>query len=99
MTRRIAVILGGRSSENAISQASAKSVIDALEASGHDVLTVAIDREGRWQLDGGPKQLEAEMLQDAWIVLPASGAIIFDTPVHELWERLAPPTLPEPSLN
>jgi len=59
VTRRIAVILGGRSSENAISQASAKSVIDALERSGHDVLTVGIDRDGRWQLDGGQKQLES----------------------------------------
>jgi putative transcriptional regulator len=47
----------------------------------------------------GPKQLEAEMLQDAWIVIPASGELIFETPVHELWERLAPPTLPEPSMN
>ncbi len=44
-------------------------------------------------------QLEAEMHQDAWIVLPASGDVIFDTPVEELWERLAPPTLPEPSMN
>ena len=44
MTRRIAVILGGRSSENAISQASAASVIEALEASGNEVLTVGIDR-------------------------------------------------------
>ena len=34
MSRRIAVILGGRSSENAISLASAASVITALEAGG-----------------------------------------------------------------
>lgn len=47
----------------------------------------------------GPKQLESEMLQDAWIVLPACGEVIFGTPVQELWERLAPPTLPEPSMN
>ena len=47
----------------------------------------------------GPSQLEAEMLQDAWIVLPGSGTIIFETPVQELWETLAPPTLPQPSMN
>lgn len=47
----------------------------------------------------GPQQLEAEMLEDSWIVLPATGTVLFDTPVQELWERLAPPTLPEPSLN
>jgi D-alanine-D-alanine ligase len=59
VTRRIAVILGGRSSENAISIASAASVIDALEQSGHDVVTVQIDRTGRWQLDARkPLRLE-----------------------------------------
>ena len=47
----------------------------------------------------GPKQLEAEMVQDSWIVLPATGELIFGTPVQELWERLAPPTLPQPSMN
>jgi len=34
VSRRIAVILGGRSSENEISIASAKSVAAALEAGG-----------------------------------------------------------------
>jgi D-alanine-D-alanine ligase len=59
VTRRIAVILGGRSSENAISVASAASVVDALERSGNDVVAVEIDREGRWELASGRKQLEA----------------------------------------
>ncbi|MFL5955583.1 MAG: D-alanine--D-alanine ligase family protein [Gaiellaceae bacterium] len=58
MTRRIAVILGGRSSENAISHASAASVIDALESSGNDVVTVQIDRGGKWQLGSGRLALE-----------------------------------------
>ena len=48
--RRIAVILGGRSSENAISLASAASVVAALEASGDEVVTIEIDRSGQWQL-------------------------------------------------
>jgi D-alanine-D-alanine ligase len=57
--RRIAVILGGRSSENPISQASAASVIDALERSGNDVVSVQIDRTGNWQLGSGSKLLES----------------------------------------
>jgi D-alanine-D-alanine ligase len=52
VTRRIAVILGGRSSENPISVASAASVIEGLEQSGNDVVTVEIDRSGRWALPG-----------------------------------------------
>ncbi|HEV7641342.1 MAG TPA: D-alanine--D-alanine ligase family protein [Gaiellaceae bacterium] len=51
MTRRIAVILGGRSSENAISLASAASVVQALESSGNEVVAIEIDRSGRWQLE------------------------------------------------
>jgi D-alanine-D-alanine ligase len=57
LTRRIAVILGGRSSENAISVASATSVIGALEQSGNEVVTVQIDRDGRWQLGAGSRSL------------------------------------------
>jgi putative transcriptional regulator len=47
----------------------------------------------------GPQQLEGEMAQGAWIVLPASGERLFGTPAEELWERLSPPPIPEPSLN
>ena len=55
MTRRIAVILGGRSSENPISVASASSVAEALEQSGNEVVMVQIDRQGRWELEPGSK--------------------------------------------
>jgi D-alanine-D-alanine ligase len=57
MSRRIAVILGGRSSENPISHASAASVITALEQAGNEVVNVQIDREGRWELGAGTKAL------------------------------------------
>ena len=59
MTRRIAVVLGGRSSEHEISRASAQSVIDALTTSGNDVVTVAIERDGTWELGTGQKAIEA----------------------------------------
>lgn len=47
----------------------------------------------------GPSQLESELSQGAWIAVPGTGELIFETPVDELWEKLAPPTLPEPSMN
>jgi D-alanine-D-alanine ligase len=56
--RRIAVILGGRSSENAISIASANSVAAALEQGGAEVVAVEIDRSGRWQLQRGRAALQ-----------------------------------------
>jgi D-alanine-D-alanine ligase len=47
------VLHGWRSSEHEVSLASARSVIDALEAAGNDVVAVAIDRTGSWELGTG----------------------------------------------
>jgi D-alanine-D-alanine ligase len=58
VTRRIAVVLGGRSSEHEISLASARSVIDALEGGGNEVVAVSIDRAGQWQLGADQKAIE-----------------------------------------
>jgi D-alanine-D-alanine ligase len=50
---RVAVLLGGRSSEHEISLASARSVIDALDPERYDTVTVEIGRDGRWELGTG----------------------------------------------
>jgi D-alanine-D-alanine ligase len=50
---RVAVILGGRSSEHDISLASARSVIDALDPERYDTVTVEVGRDGRWELGPG----------------------------------------------
>jgi D-alanine-D-alanine ligase len=63
VSRRIAVILGGRSSENAISLASASSVIAALEEGGDQVVPVQIDREGRWGLLESGSQGAGELVR------------------------------------
>lgn len=47
----------------------------------------------------GGGQLEGEIASGAWSVAPANGSILFDTPVEELWDRLTPPRIPEPSVN
>ena len=61
MTRRvrIAVVAGGRSSEHAISLASARSVIAALDPERFDVVTLLIDAGGGWQVVDGAAALEA----------------------------------------
>ncbi len=51
--RRVAVLMGGRSSEHEISLASARSVIAALDPERYDVVTVEIARDGRWSLPSG----------------------------------------------
>jgi D-alanine-D-alanine ligase len=50
---RVAVIMGGRSSEHEISVASARSVLDALDPERYEATTVEIGRDGRWQLNSG----------------------------------------------
>ena len=53
MRRRVAVLMGGRSSEHEVSLASARSVLAALDPERYEVVTVEIDREGRWELGSG----------------------------------------------
>jgi D-alanine-D-alanine ligase len=47
---RVAVIAGGRSSEHAISVASARSVLEALDPERYETTTIEIGRDGRWEL-------------------------------------------------
>lgn len=47
----------------------------------------------------GADQLESEVESGAWVVYPANGILLFDTPTDELWTRLVPKTIPQPSLN
>ena len=47
---RVLVLYGGRSSEHSISCVSAGGVLAALDARQWDVVTVGIDRQGRWWL-------------------------------------------------
>jgi D-alanine-D-alanine ligase len=56
---RVAILMGGRSSEHEISVASARSVLESLDPARYDATTVEIDREGKWQLEaGGSRGLE-----------------------------------------
>jgi D-alanine-D-alanine ligase len=53
---RIAVLAGGRSSEHEISLASARSVLEGLDPDQYEVVTVAIGRDGRWELGTGEER-------------------------------------------
>jgi D-alanine-D-alanine ligase len=48
---RVALIAGGRSSEHEISLASARSVLESLDPERYEVTSVAIGRDGRWELE------------------------------------------------
>jgi D-alanine-D-alanine ligase len=59
---RVAVLLGGRSSEHDISLASARSVLEALDPERYETVTVEIGRDGRWELGTGEDGSVAETL-------------------------------------
>ena len=52
ISRRVAVLLGGRSSERDVSLASGQSVIRGLRKAGHEPVPIEIDAAGQWQLSG-----------------------------------------------
>jgi D-alanine-D-alanine ligase len=57
---RVAVLMGGRSSEHEISLASARSVLAALDPARYEATRIEIARDGRWQLGrGAPAELDA----------------------------------------
>jgi len=51
---RVAVLSGGRSSEHEISILSGEAVADGLEAAGHEVIRILIEKSGTWINDGHP---------------------------------------------
>jgi len=60
---RVAVLMGGRSSEHTISLASGESVLEALDPERYEAVSIEIGRDGRWALPSGngrvPGALEA----------------------------------------
>src|SRR4051794_23548927 len=55
---RVAVVFGGRSSEHAVSCATAASVLAVIDKDAYDVVPIGISREGKWVLESGePERL------------------------------------------
>jgi D-alanine-D-alanine ligase len=79
---RVAVLAGGRSSEHEISLASARSVLEALDSDSYEVVTVAIGRDGRWELGSGDGGSVAETLPVPAANAPATlGAVDVVLPI------------------
>jgi len=55
---RVAVVFGGRSSEHAVSCATAASVMSVIDRDRYDVVPIGISHEGKWVLESGdPERL------------------------------------------
>ena len=71
---RVAVLAGGRSSEHDISVASARSVVDALDAERYETTVVEIDRSGRWELASGSGELPETSIETLPVVARSAPA-------------------------
>ena len=90
---RVAVLAGGRSSEHDVSLSSAVAVREGLAAGGHEVVDVALERDGRWTHDGAPLALHpGQGLLGADVVFPVlHGPFGEDGTVQGLLELLDVP--------
>lgn len=74
----VALVFGGRSSEHAVSCATAASVLRAIDRERYDVIPIGITREGRWvqvaddpaALDIAPGRLPQVPESEGTVVLP-----------------------------
>ena len=78
---RVGVLFGGRSSEHAVSLASARTVMHALRQAGHEVIPIGISPTGQWLLQ-----------PDGWLRLAAGESR--PLPHETTQNRWMPPTLP-----
>ncbi len=69
---RVAVVMGGRSSEHEISLASARSVLAALDPARYEAVSVEIGRDGRWELGSGSKGELERQARSAAETLPVT---------------------------
>ncbi len=80
---RVAIVFGGRSSEHAVSCATAAGVLKAIDRDAYDVVPVGIARDGRWVLaadDPGPLELTATQTPE----VSSDGAeVVVPTSAHE----------------
>jgi D-alanine-D-alanine ligase len=71
---RVLLVFGGRSAEHEVSVVSANSVFQALDPARYDVVSVGIDRQGRWHLLPRPPPLPSGAASELPAVAAAAGS-------------------------
>ena len=92
---RVAVVFGGRSTEHAVSCASASMVLAALDPDRYDVLPIGIARDGRWVLTSGdPGRIAAAELPSVEAVDAAPGTSVVPLPGPGPLQVVSPGAVP-----
>jgi D-alanine-D-alanine ligase len=54
---RVAILFGGRSAEHEISVVSARNIAAAMDKEKYEIVSIGIDKHGRWLVDEGARRL------------------------------------------
>jgi D-alanine-D-alanine ligase len=74
---RVAIVFGGRSSEHAVSCATAAGVMQAIDRDAYEVVPIGISRDGHWVLtDGDPRPLELTASQTPEVTPNGTGVMV-----------------------
>src|ERR671925_2353947 len=62
---RVAILFGGKSAEHEISLISARNIVEAMDKKKYEIISIAIDKDGRWFFDHGQRLLSARTQAEA----------------------------------
>jgi D-alanine-D-alanine ligase len=54
---RVAILFGGKSAEHEISVISARNIVEAMDKNKYEIVSIGIDKQGRWIFDEGARLL------------------------------------------
>ena len=54
---RVAILFGGKSAEHEISVISARNIVEAMDKRKYEIVSIGIDKQGRWFFDEGARLL------------------------------------------
>ena len=55
---RVAILFGGKSAEHEISVISARNIVQAMDKRKYQIVSIGIDKQGRWFFDEGARLLQ-----------------------------------------
>ena len=55
---RVAILFGGKSAEHEISLISARNIVEAMDKNKYEIVSIGIDKDGRWFFDQDAKLLQ-----------------------------------------
>jgi D-alanine-D-alanine ligase len=56
---RVAILFGGKSAEHEISLISARNIVAAMDTNKYEIVSIGIDKQGRWIFDQGARLLRS----------------------------------------